>query len=71
MFHKYITDITNITESGRKKNKQAQTWISPKCEKREVWALFWHSVHLCCHKHVLEQNSHTSTKNADSSSHTG
>ena len=47
MFYKYITDITYITESGRKKNKQPQTWVSPKCKKGKVWALFWHSVLLC------------------------
>ena len=44
MFHKYTTDITYITESGRKKNKQPWTWIKPKHKKREVLALFWHSV---------------------------
>ena len=39
MFYKYATDIAHITESGRKKNKQARTWISPKRKKGEV---FWH-----------------------------
>ena len=41
MFYKYITDITYITESGRKKNRQALTWVSPTCKKGEVRALFW------------------------------
>ena len=44
MFHKYTTDITYITESGRKKNKQERTWVSPKRKKREVLAIFWYSV---------------------------
>ena len=43
MFYKYITDITYITESVRKKNKQAWIWVSSK-RKKEVFALFWHSV---------------------------
>ena len=33
MFYKYTTDITYITESGRKKNKQARTWVYPKHKK--------------------------------------
>ena len=41
------TDITYITESGRKKNKQAETRVSLKRKKGEVCALFWHSMHLC------------------------
>ena len=46
MFYKYTTDITYITESGRKKNKQAWIWVvSPKRKKGQVLALFWHSVH--------------------------
>ena len=44
MFYKYTTDIAYITESGRKKNKQERTWVSPKHKKGEVLALFWHSV---------------------------
>ena len=44
MFYKYTTDITYITESGRKKNKHVRTWVRPKCKKGEVLALFWHSV---------------------------
>ena len=44
MFYKYTTDITYIPESGRKKDKQARTWVSPKRKKGEVLALFWHSV---------------------------
>ena len=44
MFYKYTTDITYITESGKKKNKQARTWVSPKRKKGEVLALFRHSV---------------------------
>ena len=43
-FYKYTTDITYITESRRKKDKQARTWVSPKRKKGEVLALFWHSV---------------------------
>ena len=43
MFYKYTADITYITKSGRKKNKQAQTWVRPKRKKGEVLALFWHS----------------------------
>ena len=46
MFYKYINDITYITESGRKKNKQARTWVSPKRKKGDVLTHFWHSVHL-------------------------
>ena len=37
-------DITYITESGRKKNKQAGTWVSSKHKKGEVLALYRHSV---------------------------
>ena len=33
-----------MTETGRKKNKQARVWVSPKCKKGEVLTLFWHSV---------------------------
>ena len=44
MFYKYTTSITYITESGRKKNKQARTWINPEYKKGEVLTLFWHSV---------------------------
>ena len=33
-------DTSYITENGRKKNKQVQTWVSPKHKKGEVWALF-------------------------------
>ena len=44
MFYKYTTDIAYITESGRKKNKQERTWVSFKCKKGEVLALFWHSA---------------------------
>ena len=44
MFYKYTTDITYITKSGRKKNKQERTWVSPKHKKGEVLALLWHSV---------------------------
>ena len=64
MFYKYIADITYITESGRKKNKQSQLGlaISVRSEK------FGHfSGILCCHERVFEQNSHTATRNADSS----
>ena len=44
IFYKYTTDITYITESRRKKNKQALTWVIPKCKKGKVLALLWHSV---------------------------
>ena len=37
MFYKYTADITYITESGRKKNKQEQSWVSPKRKKGEVF----------------------------------
>ena len=43
----HATDTTYTTESGRKKNKQAQTWVSPKCKKGEVFDTFlpfWASV---------------------------
>ena len=43
MFYKYTTYITYITECRRKKNKQARTWVRPKCKKGKVLALFWHS----------------------------
>ena len=41
MSYKYTTDIS---ESERKKNKQAWTGVSSKRKKGEVLALFWHSV---------------------------
>ena len=44
MFYKYTTDITYITKSGRKKNKQGWTWVSRKRKKGDVFAIFWHSV---------------------------
>ena len=44
MFYKYTTDIIYISESGRKKNKPARTWVSPKRKEGEVLVLFWHSV---------------------------
>ena len=44
MFYKYTTDMTYITKSWRKKNKQAWTWVSSKHKKGEVLALFWYSV---------------------------
>ena len=68
MFYKYITNIIYITETGRKKNKQARTWIGPNRKKGEIWGFFWHSVFLCCHERVLEQNSYSDTRKADSSS---
>ena len=44
MFYKYTTGITYITESGRTKYKQGWILIRPKRKKREILALFWHSV---------------------------
>ena len=40
MFYKQTTDTTYITESGRKKSKQAQTWVSTKHKKGEVFGTF-------------------------------
>ena len=39
MLYKHTTDTAYITEGGRKKNKQARTWVSSKCKKKEK---FWH-----------------------------
>ena len=44
IFYKYTTDIIYITESGRKKNKQEWTLVSPKHKKGKVLALFWYSM---------------------------
>ena len=67
MFYKYTTDITCITESGRKKNKQTQT-----CVRREK---FWPFSGILCicgyHERASEWNSNTATRSADSSSHAG
>ena len=69
MLYNHTTDTTYITESGRKKNKQARTWVSIKRKKREVLALFY--GFLCifgyCER-ISERNSITTTRNADSSS---
>ena len=40
MFYKYAADMIYITESGRKKNKQARTRINPKYKKGEVFGTF-------------------------------
>ena len=69
MFYKYAADITYITKSGKKKNKQARTWVSPKHKKGEVFCTFL--GFLCYCKCVSDQNSLTATRNGDSSSHTG
>ena len=47
ILYKHTTDTTYITKSGRKKKKQAWTWVSPKHKKGEVWALLLHSVLRC------------------------
>ena len=67
MFYKYTTDITYITESGRKKNKHGfGLALSVRREK------FWYFSSILCicgnRERVTEQNSHTATRNADSSS---
>ena len=71
MFYKYATDITYITESGRKKNKQAWTWVSPKRKKEEVFRTFLAFLCICGYRErVSERNSRTATRNADSFSRT-
>ena len=60
-------DTTYINKRGRKKNKHVRTWVSPKPKKEEVFGTFLDSVLPCLSQHVLE-NSHTATRNADSSS---
>ena len=72
MLYKHTTDATYIIENGRKKNKQAQTWVNSKHKKGEVWALL--CGFLCIygyHERVSVWNSHTVTRNADSSSRVG
>ena len=70
MFYKYITDITYITESGRKKNKQGLGLTLS--VRREKFGDFSGILCSCgCHEPVLEQNSLTATRNADSSSRVG
>ena len=61
MFYKHTIDTTYIIESGRKKNKQARTWVSPKHKKGEV---FWTLLAFCA-----DENPRTATRNADSSFH--
>ena len=69
MFYKYTTDTTYITKSGRKKNKQERTWVSPKHKKREGFGTF---LAFCGNRECIPKlNSHTATWNADSFSHTG
>ena len=66
ILYKHTTDTTYITESGRKKNKY-RLGLAPSARKEKVG---YFSCTLCFwgfHKHVLEQNSHTATRNADSS----
>ena len=69
MFYKYTTDITCITESGRKKNKQARTWVSPKRKKGEIFGTFL--AFSGYREQVPERNSHPATRNAHSSSRAG
>ena len=62
--------MTCITESGRKKNKQARTWVIPKCKKEEISELLWHSVAIAS-VYPNEIPTQLATKNPDSSSRTG
>ena len=72
MLYNHTVDATYITESGRKKNKQARTWGRSKHKMGEVL------VPLCCflgicgyRERVSERYSHTDTRNADSSYRVG
>ena len=66
MFYKYTIDITYITGSGRKKNKQERTWVvSPKFKKGEVLAFCGYR------KRVPERNPHIATGNAHTPSRAG
>ena len=72
LFYKHTTDTTYIIESGRKKNKLARTWVSSNPKNGEALALF--CVFLCTNgyrQRVSKKNSHTATRNADSSSGVG
>ena len=69
MFYKYTTDISYITESGRKNNKQARTWVCPKRKKGEGFGTFL--AFSGYRERVPERNSHTVTRNADSSPRAG
>ena len=70
-----FTNTQYTTERVKdKKNKQARTWVSSKSKKGEVWALFLHSVVFSAsgyRERVSVRNSHTATRNPDSSSHVG
>ena len=54
----------------KKKNKQARTWVSSKRKKEEVCDTFvWFScASVGYRERIFKQNSHTATRNADSSS---
>ena len=67
MFYKYAADITYITESGRRTNKQVRTWVvSPKRKKREVFGTFLALLCICGYREcVPERNFHTATRNTD------
>ena len=49
----------------RRTNKQG-LGLALSVRREKFFALYWHSVLLCSHERVLEQNSHTATQNADS-----
>ena len=72
MFYIYAADITYITESGRKKNKQEWTWVSSKRKKGDVFDTFLALLCICGYRErVSERNSHTIIRNADWSSRAG
>ena len=69
MFYKHAADTKYTTESGRKKNKQERTRVSPKRKKGEVFdtfLTFYSSVSVT--SVYSNKMSHTSTWSADSSS---
>ena len=71
MLYKHTTDATGIIKSGRMKNKQAWTWVSPKSKKGKVFGTF---LAFCASVSItsmnLNKNSYTATRSADSSSRT-
>ena len=66
MFYKYITHITYINPRERINQQGLGLALSERKEKSGHF-----SGILCCQKRVLEQNSLTATRNADSSSSVG
>ena len=64
-------DITYTIETGRKKNKQTRTLVSPKRKKREIFGSFQAFCASVSFTSVYSnKNPHTATRSADSSSRT-